>query len=181
MAIFTLTNSLTDFLVGEDNVADVFVVNQPNRLVATDTVRGGSGAEPDVLRIFSSNPITLTAIAFAHVRGLEQIVTLGTATTFVGLDNAMVASSDAPDFRYSGNAAGDTVIGAAVLATPLLLDGGDGNDSLVGGGDDDVIRVGRGADTADGGAGNDRLDVSQVARLTSPLAFLLSGDAAMTR
>jgi hypothetical protein len=44
-----------------------------------------------------------------------------------------------------------------------------------------VIRVGRGADAADGGAGNDRLDVSQVARLTSPLAFLLSGDAAMTR
>jgi Ca2+-binding RTX toxin-like protein len=73
-----------------------------------------------------------------------------------------VSGGVAPDDSLTvSTLAGDDVIDASQVsagATPLTLDGGDGDDVLIGGNGDDVLLGGAGDDVLIGGPGNDTLD-----------------------
>lgn len=157
MATFQLSASPTDSLVGSDGEVDFFVVGGAGRLVGTDTVEGGGGGWSDLLRINGS--LTLTADAFANVRGIERLF-IPSFNANVTLPDAMVASSELPSFAVIGGSGGDTVFGGAVLATPMVMDGFGGNDLMQGGGGNDLLRPGAGADTMLGGAGADTIETS---------------------
>ncbi|WP_270935020.1 calcium-binding protein [Falsiroseomonas oryzae] len=160
MAFYALTASAADSLLGAATETDVFVLSAPGHLVGTDTIQGGGGSFIDMLRINSGLPVTLAAADFANTRGLERILIITAGGAFITLDNAMVASTDQPDFRVLGGVGGDTVYGGAVLATPLVLEGAGGNDLLQGGGGNDLLRPGAGADTMEGGAGADTIEIA---------------------
>ncbi|WP_372621547.1 hypothetical protein [Falsiroseomonas sp.] len=158
MATFQLTARATDSLIGTDDQVDIFVVNGANRLVGTDTVQGGAGVYSDLLRI--SVTMTLTAAAFTNVRGIERLFISAANGASITLDDAMVASTDRPDFLVLGGSGGDTVFGGGVLATPMVMEGYGGNDLLQGGGGNDLLRPGWGADTVLGGAGADTVEIA---------------------
>ncbi len=65
-----------------------------------------------------------------------------------------------------GGSGGDTIEASAALMTPVELNGGGGNDSITGGGADDMLIGGPGANTLSGGQGDDML-VSDTAELDS--------------
>lgn len=158
MAIYTLTASAADNLVGAANVVDQFQLNTPGHLVPTDTIQGGAGSVIDTLRITAA--MSLAAVAFTNVRGIERVQ----ITTNIGVDlvlgNLMVTSTNRANFQVLGGAGDDTVLGGAVVSRALLLDGGSGADGMEGGGGADVLRPGSGADTMHGGAGNDTLEMA---------------------
>jgi Ca2+-binding RTX toxin-like protein len=84
----------------------------------------------------------------AQVSGLSALVSVSGA--IAGSDRLTVAAL-----------AGDDVIDASGVAAGsalLTLDGGDGDDVLLGGGGDDTLHGGAGDDVLIGGAGNDTLD-----------------------
>ena len=159
MAVFSLTGLGTDSLIGTDDQMDLFVVAAAGRLVGTDMVQGGgNGAYSDLLRIQAT--MTLAAATFANVRGIERLQMTALGGAEVTLDDAMVASTDRANFQVIGSSGGDTVFGGGVLATPLVMDGYDGNDLLQGGGGNDLLRPGTGADTVFGGAGADTIEIA---------------------
>ncbi len=160
MATFTLTNAANDSLVGTGTEVDVFVIAASGRLVGTDTLRGGAGNFPDQIRLTGTTAITLAAGDFANVREVERILVATAAGADITLNDAMVASTNLPDFWVMSLGAGITVQGAEVVATPLQLSGADGNDLLVGGGGNDILRAGGGADTLVGGAGADTVEIA---------------------
>ncbi len=160
MATFTLTNATNDSLIGAATETDVFGVAANGRLVGTDTVRGGAGNFPDQIRLTGATTITLAAGDFANVREIERILVTSTGGADITLNDAMVASTNLPDFWVMSLGAGITVQGAEVVATPLQLTGADGNDLLVGGGGNDILRAGGGADTLVGGAGADTVEIA---------------------
>jgi Ca2+-binding RTX toxin-like protein len=169
MATFALTASAADSLIGADSVADLFVLGTAGHLVGTDTVLGGSGTGIDILRI--STGMVLAAAAFANTRGIERIEIAGGATNLT-LSDAMVASRNTAAFEVVGGVGNDVISGLAVLATPLIVSGGGGNDVINGGGGNDslagdlgndFLRAGTGADTLRGGDGADTLSLALTA------------------
>jgi cyclophilin family peptidyl-prolyl cis-trans isomerase len=64
---------------------------------------------------------------------------------------------DVKRLMIDGGAGQDEITINEDLAVPSKVIGGSGNDMLVGGGGDDVIRGGRGGDTVAGGGGDDKL------------------------
>jgi Ca2+-binding RTX toxin-like protein len=157
MATYTLTGGADSF-IGADTEADVFLVAAAGRLTAADTIQGGGGNFIDSIRITGAQ--ALAAGAFAYARGIERIQVTAAAGASVELDNAMAASTDRANFQFLGGVGGDTLLGAGVLATPLQLEGYEGNDRLEGGGGNDMIRPGTGADTVAAGAGADTIEMA---------------------
>ncbi len=87
-----------------------------------------------------------------------------TGTFYDGGFDILVAPSALAQVRVNGLGGDDTITASTAVLVPLVLDGGDGNDQilggsgadqLVGGPGNDVIQGGRGADTALLGDGND--------------------------
>ncbi len=157
MANFTLTGSPADSLIGGDAQVDVFFVAANGRLVGTDTVEGGSGAQVDILRI--TGGVTLAAAAFANTRGLERLQILTANPVSVTLDDAMVASTHASEFTILAGAGAETILGGAVLGTTLFFNDPGGDDLFEGGGTADTIQAGTGADTLYGSGGDDVVQV----------------------
>jgi Ca2+-binding RTX toxin-like protein len=134
--------------------ADDLVVND---LTGTDLVNvvadlGGDDGQADNVVTNATNDDDVVTVAGAgtttQIAGLSALVTVSGA----------IAGSD----RVTVNAlAGDDVVDASGLAANAALlteDGGDGDDVLIGGAGNDVIRGGAGDDVLIGGAGSDSLD-----------------------
>jgi Ca2+-binding RTX toxin-like protein len=158
VAVFNLTGSPVDSLIGLSTEADAFIVAASGRLVGTDTVQGGGGAFVDTLRVTAT--MTLAAGAFAYVREIERLQIVAAAGAVVTLDDAMVASTNRPVFEVLGGIGADAIHGGLVLATPMLFDLGAGNDLAEGGGGADTLRPGLGADTVLGGGGDDLIEMA---------------------
>jgi hypothetical protein len=82
----------------------------------------------------------------------------------VGTDVGMITGGDGPDVLRAagglvdGGAGDDTILGGPATQRPPWLRGGDGNDTILGDSSDEVLQGGPGDDRLDGGAGNDSLD-----------------------
>jgi Ca2+-binding RTX toxin-like protein len=68
------------------------------------------------------------------------------------------ATADIRAVHVYGNAGRDVITANVGVGIAVMLDGGDGDDSLTGGVGNDVLRGSWGADTLAGGAGDDSLD-----------------------
>jgi Ca2+-binding RTX toxin-like protein len=69
--------------------------------------------------------------------------------------NVLVAASGVADVRVLGHGGDDSIATSGGIATPLYLDGGDGDDHLSGGSVGDVLLGGAGNDVVSGGLGAD--------------------------
>ena len=141
-----------------------------------DAVDGGIGTD------------TISALANATVIGLSSVTGVETisAGTFTGVYITGSANADTLDFsgvtltnivRVEGGAGNDTLIGNAAINTLWgglgndRIDGGAGNDNLQGDDGDDVLIGGSGNDVLNGGVGIDTVDYSAAtANLTINLA-----------
>lgn len=135
-----------DQLIGGSGIDRLFGSSGDDRLTSmagNDLVDGGSGF--DTLAEVGDVDFTLFA---ARLTGLGS-------DTFRSIESAELTGGD-----------GDNVINAGRFAGPVILDGGAGNDVLVGGASDDILNGslgrdiligGRGADGLDGGDGDDVL------------------------
>lgn len=117
----------------------------------------------------ASSVATLAADGLLNVRGTMKAdvltVTVGTKpgrllVNLNGKQKAFVASR-VKRIQFAGSKGNDLVKvlarKGAVLAIPLTLDGGSGNDTLAGGAGRDTLVGGKGNDRLSGGAGDDRL------------------------
>jgi Ca2+-binding RTX toxin-like protein len=138
--------------------ADTVVVND---LSGTDVVSvvadlaalgGGDDGQPD--NVVTNAPNGDDAVAVTGTGPNVQVSGLPAAVSVAGA----IAGSD----RLTVNArAGDDVVDASEVAVGsalLTLDGGDGDDVLLGGAGDDVLLGGAGDDVLIGGPGNDTID-----------------------
>jgi Ca2+-binding RTX toxin-like protein len=109
--------------------------------LAADNVVANATTGDDVATVAAAG-------ANAHVGGLPAVVTV-------------TGAAPATDRLTLDGLAGDDVLdGTATVANavPLALDGGDGDDVLLGGAGDDTLLGGAGDDVLLGGGGNDTLD-----------------------
>ncbi|ALI56295.1 Hint domain-containing protein [Celeribacter marinus] len=128
-----------DTLYGGDD-ADTFFYSDG---WGSDTVFGGAGiSDADTLDF--SNVTTDVTVTFSDWED-------GTATS--GADSVNFDNIEA----IRGGSGADT-IDASPDGSGLLLDGGDGGDTIIGGSGDDELYGGDGVDTLFGGAGNDAID-----------------------
>jgi serralysin len=139
-----------DKLYGEDG-DDTFVVSGID--AQTDTLAGGDGT--DTLLVTGANNLTLANFD-AGISSIE---------VWQGNGLALVGTTAANSFNLSGlnsviglafvdgGSGNDTIVGSAFVDD---LRGGSGNDLINGGGGDDRIEGGAGVDTVTGGDGADR-------------------------
>ena len=130
-----------------------------------DAIDGGAGTD------------TISALANSTVIGLSALTGVETITagSFTGVYITGSGNADTLDFtsvtltnigRVEGGAGNDTIIGNTAANTLWgglgndILDGGAGNDSLVGDDGDDILKGGAGTDTINGGVGTDTVDYS---------------------
>lgn len=127
-----------------------------------DTVDGGAGR--DAVVITGGSGMNTIAIGDAQLHNVEAVsvnsrfaaatAALPSYSLTIGNHNT---SGGALIVNGSSLVAGQTISidASAVADGRVILDGGAGNDTLVGGTGDDVLNGGLGADTMTGGAGND--------------------------
>lgn len=110
--------------------------------------------------IYVVNSLADTVVENAD-EGMDQVVVWGLAAYKLG-DNVeiLVNVDDSRDFRGTGNATANMLVGA--LANDTLL-GRAGDDLLIGSDGDDILLGGAGADELDGGFGRDSASYSQAA------------------
>ncbi len=146
-----------DTLYGGDG-ADTFGTSSG---AGNDTIYGGSGGnDRDRIRFVSSDDVTVTftgdeqgtysqngGTAQGSFEDIEEI------ETGAGNDTINMAASNSSQTVYSG-AGDDSITGGG---GDDLVYAGDGSDSVTGGGGADLIYGGAGADTLTGGTGNDTL------------------------
>jgi Ca2+-binding RTX toxin-like protein len=137
-------NLVVDDLAGTDvaNVqADLAGGGGGDDAAPDNVVVNGTNADDDVLTVTGAGPN-------AQVTGLSAVV-------------SVTGASAANDRLTVNSLGGDDVIDASRVAAGsilLTLNGGDGDDVLIGGAGDDVLSGGAGDDVLIGGSGNDTLD-----------------------
>jgi Ca2+-binding RTX toxin-like protein len=139
---------------GTDNVVvnDLSGTDVVNVVADLAAIGGGDDGQPDNVVVNApggDDVVTVTGAGpNAQVGGLQPLVSVSGA----------IAGSD----RLTVNGlAGDDVLDASGVAAGsilLTLDGGDGNDILLGGAGDDILLGGAGDDILIGGPGNDTID-----------------------
>ncbi len=132
---------------GDLSGTDVVAVNAD-----LDASGGGGDGQLDTVVVNGTNGDDVASVTggggSARVQGLAAVVSV--SDSIPGSDRLTVAA-----------AAGDDVIdasGVAAGAMPLTLDGGDGDDVVLGGAGDDTLLGGAGDDVLIGGPGNDTID-----------------------
>jgi Ca2+-binding RTX toxin-like protein len=111
----------------------------------------GDGQADQVIVEGTNNADSITAVGS---NGATRVGGLSAAVTITGAEPANdTLSIDALDGNDHVSAAG-----LAASAGKLTIDGGNGNDILIGGGGDDVLTGGAGNDLLIGGPGQDNLD-----------------------
>lgn len=152
---------------------DTFAVSNVAFLSATDVLKGGAGS--DTLQFTSAADSTVTVAQLAGVSSVENIsvATDAGGNYSITLNDAVVGAQITSGNTFSvSRAAGDTnsatlkVDGSAVSSAYKLSISGQADatssQTLIGGGGDDTITTGLGADSLTGGAGNDTFVLLQV-------------------
>ena len=120
-----------------------------------DNVDGGSGS--DTITAYSNN----TTIGLRSVANVETITSGGYSTVYIGGTDDNGESWDFTSVALSGITAidggggNDSIIGSSTANT---IWGSEGNDTLSGGGGNDSLSGGTGADILIGGSGNDNMN-----------------------
>ncbi len=92
-----------------------------------------------------------------NMDGVEELgVTTGSGSDSISIGN-LVGTDIAESTVILNTGAGDDVVAAAEAGKRLVVDAGDGNDTVVGSTSNDDMRGGAGDDILDGGTGNDLL------------------------
>ena len=88
-----------------------------------------------------------------------ETITIADAGGFITVDGTATTATANDTFDLTVNALGgdDTVVVNTALLRTVTINGGDGNDTVNGSPDDDIINGGNGLDTLNGGAGDDRI------------------------
>ncbi len=103
--------------------------------------------------------VSATSITGSGFQITEAGLPFNTVTlrTGAGADTILVASVSAVNNVIESGAGNDSITGTNGVMTPLRIDGGDGADTIMGGGVGDIIHGGAGNDLIVGGRGNDSL------------------------
>ncbi len=109
-----------------------------------DTMNGGLGT--DTFRVLGSGPLTLNGFNAAS-QSIEK---------WAGNGQGLLGNGGNNSFDLSG---------LASMSGLAFIDGGDGDDTIIGSDFADVIRGGAGKDTMTGGLGGDRFDFDAVAEI----------------
>jgi Ca2+-binding RTX toxin-like protein len=169
----------TDSFLGAEAEADSFRFTAAT-LAAADTLRGGDGAGVVDTLLFTAAG-SFTAEMLANARGIER-VQLAAGSNLLALTQALADSADGRLLDIRGNAGADTIDGSALAdaATRLrLFTGTSSNDLLLGGAGADLVVVqGAGALRVDLGGGNDTV---QTAAALLDAADTLAGGAGTDR
>ncbi|HEX2590944.1 MAG TPA: calcium-binding protein [Rhizomicrobium sp.] len=126
-----------------------------NALTSADVIDGGAGNDTLALSGDYSNLLSFSPVGLANV---ETISLKSNSTYNLKIADANVAAGQTLTVSINGTSGTTTVKfdGSAESDGFLSLQGGNGDDVLIGGGTDDSFSLGRGGnDTANGGAGND--------------------------
>jgi len=133
-----------------DTLTDIFEVYDPNPLEAqpaVDTVGDTSGGSD--LQVFGTSGNDSITLSDDGIGDLVIVTNGGTPqlVSKAGLDGVLLA----------GGLGDDTLVAESSVLLPVTLRGAKGNDSLIGGGGDNVIVGGQGNDTLQGGDGTNDL------------------------
>jgi RHS repeat-associated protein len=150
-------------LVVVDSATDAVVLSKP-MADATPLVIGGQDGQDDTVLIDMLGGAFTPAGAVSFVGGTgSDTFTLTGNGTLTATDTQLSATGGG-SFAFAGaevvklaGGTGNDTLTAAAATVGIVLDGGAGNDSLVGGGGADTLTGGLGNDTLGGGAGTDSL------------------------
>ena len=160
---FILDATTRDGLLPDDRVeisSDVIAQGLRNFIIST-------GKGQDELAVYAESydlPFAGTQVfQFDGGSGVDQITTLADAN--LTLTNAALTSSEGGELDLLGiekaflvGASGDNTLSAAGFTGPVTLAGGDGDDTLIGGPNADLLFGGDGDDTLTGGNGLNTLE-----------------------
>lgn len=124
----------------------------------------GSGNDFQLLAVFADGTTALLPVAAPTVNGTNGRDAIfvteadGVTTVVVNGRPTRFLSATNPEITVNGLGGNDYINAFFTTAARLTLDGGAGNDTLVGGQAGNVLRGGTGNDYLFGGRGNDRLD-----------------------
>ena len=91
--------------------------------------------------------------------GTDEAITVADNGAFITVDgNATTAPADNTfDLTVNGNGGADTLVVNTTAARTVTVNGGDGNDTITGSPENDILNGGNDLDTLNGAAGNDRI------------------------
>jgi Ca2+-binding RTX toxin-like protein len=134
---------------------------RPNVTAAIVDAGGGVGSLYGYLSgVGDANRADFESVYFVTPK-ISMTVNLGTGDDRLSIES-LPGGFDRTSLTINGNGGNDAIravssIGNLPLNTPVTLDGGAGNDTLVGGNRADLLIGGNGDDSLDGGDGNDSL------------------------
>jgi Ca2+-binding RTX toxin-like protein len=151
---------------------DVTSQNDPANFSGSQTVVGRTGAGEDVLTL-GTNDTGSKINLFAS--GADVVADLGARAgqlVLKGLESVRIIGSDLVDFLgigslfettilhqtiYFDGGEGDDIVDGSNTDRSIVAEGGTGQDTLIGGSDNDRLTGGNGNDAVSGGSGNDTL------------------------
>jgi uncharacterized delta-60 repeat protein len=120
----------------------------------------------ETARLYTLSQLNSDGVAEINLGGRNDVVTLSMVIAGDGRPNVAVNvntlvlyydAADTTRIIIRGNGGEDTIIAAASVTVPLVLEGGLGGDILTGGAGDDVILGGEAKDVLNGQGGNDAI------------------------
>ena len=149
-------DTLADAVVVDGGLATIDAAARGSAVVATGlgALVIVSGGEPALDRMV----VTAGALNVNGAAGADTMLAIGDATGVLydgGGFTTLVAPSGVSVVTVHGNGGDDWIGTSGSITTPLILDGGDGNDQIFGGAGPDRILGGPGNDVVDGRLGAD--------------------------
>jgi VCBS repeat-containing protein len=133
------------------------VINMGAFLTAADTIDGGAGTDTIILNGDYAAGLTFGSTTMTNV---EQINLEAGHSYDLTFDISNVLAGQTLTIKGTGLGVSDnmTIDGSALGAgSTLIINDGNGHDTLIGGGGNDIIRVGSGNDTITGNGGADKI------------------------
>lgn len=168
-------------LVVVDAATDAVVLSKPMSDTSPLVLGGQDGQDDTVVIDMLGGAFTPTgAVSFVGGTGVDRFTVRANGTLTATNTQLNVAGGGSFGFagaeivKLAGGTGNDTLT-AAAATIGIVLDGGAGNDSLVGGGGADTLSGGLGNDTLAGGAGSDTLAETFDGTLTLATTKLTGG------